>query len=372
MRTEYTANGNFFSWRGSARHRVDIDATWIPGRGRANARRHERVRPWPLLLSALPAIQRRGHSFIESFSGLVCPLCQPPAPERAAQRLSSGLTALRGMESLISCREARWPPCSALCVGFYGGCVVRRSLLNNCPGDFLCVTCCWDSSLVPSALRGWTVFLGKFCVPCPAHVAPRAHFTASEAEASEGRSNMWCPPLEAAYHHSIGGFLTGCMCHRNKAAVSQSWHFALFVNRVARASTDRFFTFCDVHLAQEHDFQATWLQRRHEQFGPRHRSTAVRSVGRREFFRAPHCRRAAARTGLLLARLTTCLRTCTAHSMKPFHYHTIRIYVSDNRETSLAPASSGNSGSSGGRFSSCCGSLSQESVAMASDGVDTM
>ena len=30
------------------------------------------------------------------------------APERAAQRYKSGLTALRGTESLISCREARW------------------------------------------------------------------------------------------------------------------------------------------------------------------------------------------------------------------------------------------------------------------------
>ena len=48
--------------------------------------------------------------------------------------------------------------------------------------------------------------------------------------------------LEAAYHHSIGGFLTMSTCHRSKAALSESCHFALFVNPVARTSTDQFFT----------------------------------------------------------------------------------------------------------------------------------
>ena len=56
------------------------------------------------------------------------------APECAAQRIGSGLTALRATELLISCREARW--LSVLCVvcGSHGGHVVRRSLLSICPG----------------------------------------------------------------------------------------------------------------------------------------------------------------------------------------------------------------------------------------------
>ena len=154
--------------------------------------------------------------------------------------------------------------------------VVRRSLLSNCP------------------------VLGKFCVPSLVHFAPGAiscHFSArslflaaafldvlielapmppkielsfsvavlqpeqfmscagarpgstvgsatsegiSSDEEVPGQSNMWGPLLEAAYHHSIGAFLATSMCHRSKAALSQSCHFALFVKPVARASTARF------------------------------------------------------------------------------------------------------------------------------------
>ena len=54
------------------------------------------------------------------------------APERAAQRYNSGLTALRATELLISCREARWFQCSASRV-VRAVVVVRRSLLSNCP-----------------------------------------------------------------------------------------------------------------------------------------------------------------------------------------------------------------------------------------------
>ena len=53
------------------------------------------------------------------------------------------------------------------------------------------------------------------------------------------------------------------MCH-SKAALSQSCHFAVFVNPLARSSTDLFFTLCDVHLEQERTPQAVCLQRRHE------------------------------------------------------------------------------------------------------------
>ena len=55
------------------------------------------------------------------------------------------------------------------------------------------------------------------------------------------------------------------MCHSSKAALSQSCHFALFVNPVARSSTDEFLTLCDVHLEHERSSQAARLQRKHEQ-----------------------------------------------------------------------------------------------------------
>ena len=70
---------------------------------------------------------------------------------------------------------------------------------------------------------------------------------ASSDEELPGHSNMWCPLLEAAYHHSIGAMLALSMCYSSKAALSQSCHFAVFVNPVARSSTDEFFTLCDAH-----------------------------------------------------------------------------------------------------------------------------
>ena len=42
------------------------------------------------------------------------------------------------------------------------------------------------------------------------------------------------------------------MCHSSKAALSQSRQFALFVNLVARSSTDEFFTLWDVHSSTNH------------------------------------------------------------------------------------------------------------------------
>ena len=88
---------------------------------------------------------------------------------------------------------------------------------------------------------------------------------ASSDEDLPGHSNMWCSLLEAAYHHSIGELLAMNMCHSSKAAPSQSCHFAVFVNPVARSSTHKFFTSCDVQLQHERTAQAACLQRRHKQ-----------------------------------------------------------------------------------------------------------
>ena len=153
---------------GSARQRLDIDSTWLPGRGRATARERERERLWPLPLPALPTIWRRWRTFVDSASGRIRERCQHP--ERATRRNGSGLTALRATELLISCREARW--CR----------VVRKSLLDTCPGT----PPPGKRLALPDVLLGFlpgskrtarldSVLLGKSCVPSLDHVAPGAH-----------------------------------------------------------------------------------------------------------------------------------------------------------------------------------------------------
>ena len=131
---------------GSARQRRDIDATWIPGRGRAAAMRRERERPWPLPLPLLPAIQRRGHNFVDSASGRFCTLCQHP--ERTTRGRCPGASGARARGAALKFRLGGsaghrivdllqgGKVVSVLCAvcGSYGGRVVRRSLLSSCPG----------------------------------------------------------------------------------------------------------------------------------------------------------------------------------------------------------------------------------------------
>ena len=114
-------------------------------------------------------------------------------------------------------------------------------------------------------------------------------WTAIEAGSSDdeelGQSNTWCPLLEATDHYSIGGHMAMCMCHRSKTALSPSCHFVVFVNPVAHASTDRFFTFCDEHLTQECDSAASACDSGTS--GPCHRSIVVLTDSRGAFFE-PH------------------------------------------------------------------------------------
>ena len=142
---------------------------WIPGRGRANARRHGRARSWPLPLRVIPAIQRLGHTSWKASLDVcarnvstqsarrVIDVPALGALECAAQPFSFGLTALRAADSLISCREARWSPCSAPCVvltvvAWSSGPCSAFALVLRLLGDcWLCMTCC---CLVPSALHG--------------------------------------------------------------------------------------------------------------------------------------------------------------------------------------------------------------------------
>ena len=144
-----------------------VHSTWLLGRGRATARRRGRERPWSLPLLAHPNIWRRGHTFVDSASRRIRALCQHPeratrgrcpgavgaqaqqAPECAAQRNGSGLTALRTTELLISCREARWCQCSTSCVArtvvaWCGNRCQANALVLRRLGDcWLCMTCCW-------------------------------------------------------------------------------------------------------------------------------------------------------------------------------------------------------------------------------------
>ena len=267
---------------GSGRQRLDIDSTWIPGRGRATTRRRERARPWSLPLPALPAIQRGGHTFVQSATGLVCSLCQHP--ERTTRgRCPGRLDGSAATELFISCREPRWFQCFAPCVvcSVVVWCEVRCSataLVLRLLGDFWpCATCCWVSCLVPSALHVLTAFLGNSLRACGAR--------------------FW---RQRARNR----------CHSSKAALSRSCHFALFVNPVARSSTDEFFTLCEVHL----DWITNARRRQHACSAGMSSCTCRRSkvcaLWQVPFpFSAPHCRRAAAHTarGPSCREVTTCL-----------------------------------------------------------------
>ena len=91
---------------GAARQRLDTDSTWIPGRGPATARRRERARTLvPTVASASrPSIKEgtrlsraqgaSARSSSNQSARHVVGAQAPQAPERAAQRYNSGLTAL--------------------------------------------------------------------------------------------------------------------------------------------------------------------------------------------------------------------------------------------------------------------------------------
>ena len=87
---------------------------------------------------------------------------------------------------------------------------------------------------------------------------------------------------------AASGATGSCACASAGRSLLQSCHFAVFPNPLARSSTDRFFTFCHEHVAQERDSQAERLQRRHEKVGPGNRSSAVRSDGRSAFLGPTH------------------------------------------------------------------------------------
>ena len=111
---------------------------------------------------------------------------------------------------------------------------------------------------------------------------------ASSGEEFPGHPNMWCPLLEAAYHHRIGALLALNVCHSSKAARSQSCHFGVFVSPVARSSTEEFFTLCDAHLEKRRACSAGMSS-----------SLTQKQVSARwqlHSFAAPRCRRATAHT----------------------------------------------------------------------------
>ena len=97
-------------------------------------------------------------------------------------------------------------------------------------------------------------------------------------------------------------------------ALSQSCHFAVFVNPVARSSTDDFFTLCEVHLEHERTTQAACLQRRHEQL------SAAGAVAGAFPFR-PHTGgelRLALQEGRVVARSPLVFERAPARSMSPY------------------------------------------------------
>ena len=65
--------------------------------------------------------------------------------------------------------------------------------------------------------------------------------SSSTDEEMPGEDNMWCPLLCAAYHYYIGEYLAQYMCYCSRANVSQTCHFAVFINPIERESIDQFF-----------------------------------------------------------------------------------------------------------------------------------
>ena len=64
--------------------------------------RRERERPWPLPLPLLPAIQRRGHNFVDSASGRFCTFCQ--RPERTTRGRCPGASGTRARGAALKLR----------------------------------------------------------------------------------------------------------------------------------------------------------------------------------------------------------------------------------------------------------------------------
>ena len=77
------------------------------------------------------------------------------------------------------------------------------------------------------------------------------HSTSSSEDEMLGEANMWNPLLCAAYHYYNGVRMAEFMTYCSKANISQTCHFAVFLNPVERDSMDWFF-----HIMQdpnEHD-----------------------------------------------------------------------------------------------------------------------
>ena len=70
--------------------------------------------------------------------------------------------------------------------------------------------------------------------------------TSSSEDDMPGEANMWNPLLCTAYHYYNGVRMAQFMTYCSKANISQTCHFAVFLNPVERESMDWFF-----HIMQE-------------------------------------------------------------------------------------------------------------------------
>ena len=70
--------------------------------------------------------------------------------------------------------------------------------------------------------------------------------TSSSEDEMPGEDNMWNPLLCTAYHYYNGVRMAQFMNYCSKANISQTCHFAVFLNPVERESMDWFF-----HIMQE-------------------------------------------------------------------------------------------------------------------------
>ena len=319
------------------RQRLDIDSTWLPGRGRVTARRRVCEQSLPQGVTfASDHLETRAPSLLTATHGAWMLATRAQAPERAARHNGSSLTALRATELLISCTEARWCQCSAPCVvrtvvvwcqqlatywthapvlRHLGDCwLLRDVLLGFLPGSKRTARLDSIPGEVLRALSGPCRTRGPSLeFSCPALLLSQQRcvnvlvelaldlFKLGILPSASPRTSLGVGDVSCRWHElrlyggvfrqrwfrpqmrscpgspTCGAPLSGGSVppqHRRVAVVghapqqqgcsfSKSCHFALFVNPVARSSTDEFFTLCGAHL-HERTAQAASLQRRDE------------------------------------------------------------------------------------------------------------
>ena len=94
---------------------------------------------------------------------------------------------------------------------------------------------------------GFSLGLAKTICKCGSSMINRIPSgTSSSEEEMPGEANMWNPLLCTSYHYYKGERMAQFMTYRSKANISQTCHFAVFLNPIERESMDWYF-----HIMQD-------------------------------------------------------------------------------------------------------------------------